>query len=335
VFYDGSLANPFNSASGQPVVVITSTGREGGSISKIQVAAVHQPIDIDAESALMVNQLPNFSGSPVISGFNYDGTVSKADDCLPNCPDDNRFASNGGDNHGGPETYGGPPPTHKNPDDDTTIVEPETDTETEVPYQSKLESSGHKPGVWSTVTGVDPSTGDIWGGNLAGTIPWKKDPGGLTWTTLAQMLQITQAQLDKILASANVTEADMHSSSGKLEVAPQGVIYIDNDDAGDNELDIAAGTPSKEDGWGLMYVTGDLKISSALFQFKGLIYVEGDVHCSGAPLIIGCFVVKGNAPGAAFPSGSPHIIYSADALTQYVNKSMKFVTLSWKDEGAS
>ena len=371
VFYNESLPTPFNvdetsiggdPASGQPVVVITSTGKEGGSISKIQVAAVHQPLDILAEGALMVNQLPTFGGSPVVSGFNYDGTVSHADDCSPVCPDDNRFVGNGADNHGGPESIddlpkvgdcagcaGYPAGKINYQDDDIDFLacseidpttcaasdnEEEKDAETKIPYQSKLESSGHKPGVWSTVTAVDPTTGDIWGGDLAGTTSWKKDPvGGLTWMTLAQMLQITQAQLDKILASANVTKADMVSSSGKLEVAPQGVIYIDN--AGGTELDIAAGTPSKEDGWGLMYVTGDLKISSALFQFKGLIYVEGDVHCSGAPLIIGCLAVKGNAPGAAFPSGSPHIIYSADALTQYVNKSMKFVTLSWKDEGVN
>jgi hypothetical protein len=86
--------------------------------------------------------------------------------------------------------------------------------------------------------------------------------------TLADMLTLTQEEVDDILASANVTEADMDPSSGKLVAAPQGVIYIDNNDAGDNELDIAAGTPSKENGWGLMYVTGNVKISSAAFQFN-------------------------------------------------------------------
>jgi hypothetical protein len=172
VFYNADLINPYNvyvdatsPASGQPIVVITSTGKSGGSTKTIQVEATHQPVDINAEAAVMVNMLPNFSGSPVISGFNYDGSVSSIDDCLPNCPDINTFTANTADNHGGGETYGGSPPTHKD-DNDITVVEPETDTETEVPYQAKLESSGHKPGIWSTVAGVDPSTGDIWGGNV-------------------------------------------------------------------------------------------------------------------------------------------------------------------------
>jgi len=367
VFYDGSLANPFNvdtaatPASGQPVLVVTSTGRSGDAITRFQVAAVRQPIDIQAEAALMVNMLPNFSGSPVVSGFNYLVDVSSADDCLPNCPDDNRFVGNGADNHGGPESINNLPkvgdcagcagyPAGKENYSDQDIdflacseIDPTTcaasdneeekDAETEIPYQSKLESSGHKPAVWSTVTGVDPTTGHVWGGDLAGTTSWKVDPvGGQTWMTLAEMLSLTQEQLDKLLASANVTKADQDGASGKLEVAPQGVIYIDNN--GDLELDIAAGTPSVSDGWGLMYVTGDLKISSTAFEFKGFIYVEGDLHCSGSPLIIGCLVVKGDSSGA-FPSGSPHLIYSKGVLTQIVNRAMKFTTLYWKDEGAS
>ncbi len=339
VFYNADLTNPYNvqglggaDASGQPIVVITSTGKSGGSTKTIQVEATYQPVDIDAESAVMVNMLPNFSGSPVISGFNYDGSVSSSDDCLPNCPDINTFTTNGADNHGGRETYGGPPPTHKD-DQDITVIETETDTETEVPYQAKLESSGHKPGVWSTVTGVNASTGDIWGGNVTGTTSWKSDAvGANTWMTLADMLTLNQEEVDDILASANVTEADMHPSSGKLEAAPQGVIYIDNDDPGDKEVDITAATPNYQDGWGLMYVTGDLKISAGNFQFKGLIYVEGDLNCTGSPLFIGCTAVKG-ASGGAFASGSPHIIYSYDALTEYANKGMKFVILSWKDKG--
>jgi len=371
VFYDGSLSNPFNvdgsggnPASGQPVVVITSTGRtSSGSVSKVQVRAVHQPLDIQAEAALMVNQLPNFGGTPVVSGFNYDGEVSKVDDCLGGggCPDDLRFVGNVADNHGGPENIddlpkpgvcagcaGYPAGKHNYQDDDITWIdcadiddttcavsdnEEENDAETEIPYQAKLESSGHKPGIWSTKTPADPTTGDVWGGDLAGTTAWKKDTGAPAWITLGQMLQVTPKELAAILASANVTEANMHGASGKLLVAPQGVMYINN--AGGLELDIAAGTPSKDDGWGLMYVTGDLKISSALFQFKGLVYVEGKAKCSGAPLFVGCLVVKGNLPGAAFASGGPHILYSHDVLTKDVNKGMKYVILSWKDEGLS
>jgi len=365
VFYNADLINPYNvqglggsDASGQPIVVITSTGKSGGSTRKIQVEATYHPVDIEAESAVMVSMLPNFSGSPVISGFNYDGSVSSSDNCLPNCPDINTFTANGADNHGGQEKVDDLPSLGScgcvgytagkiiYTDNDINFLacsdvdpstcaasdnEEELDSESEIPYGSKLESSGHKPGVWSAVTGVNPSTGDIWGGNVAGTTSWKSDAAGAnTWMTLADMLTLTQEEVDDILASANVTEADMDPSSGKLEAAPQGLIYIDND--GGDELDITAATPNYQDGWGLMYITGNAKISTNNFQFKGLIYVEGDLNCTGSPLFIGCVAVKG-ASGGAFASGSPHIIYSYDALTEYANKGMKFVILSWKDEG--
>ena len=366
VFYNADLTNPYNvqglggaDASGQPIVVITSTGRSRGSIKKIQVEATYHIIDVQAEAAVMVNMLPTFNGNVVVSGFNYDGSVSQADNCLPGCPDRSIFEANGADNHGGQESIDDlPKPGNcagcvgytagkKNyADADINFLacsdvdpgtcgpsdnEEEKDSETKIPYESKLEASGHKPGVWSTVAGVDPTTADVWGGDIAGTTSWKDDtvPAG-GWMTLAELLGLTQEQVDAMLTSANVTEADMHASSGKLETAPQGVIYIDNNDAGDNELDIAAGTPFVNDGWGLMYVTGDVKISSGSFQFKGLIYVEGDIKASGSPLFVGCVAVKGIVDGA-FSSGTPHIIYSYDALTQYANKGMKFVVLSWKE----
>jgi hypothetical protein len=54
VFYNADLTNPLNvdaspagdPASGQPIVVITSTGKSGGSTRKIQVEATYQIIDI-------------------------------------------------------------------------------------------------------------------------------------------------------------------------------------------------------------------------------------------------------------------------------------------------
>jgi hypothetical protein len=267
------------------------------------------------------------------------------------------FEANGADNHGGQEFIDDLPEPGvcgcvgysagqtNNTDADINFLacsdvdpddcgpsdnEEEKDTEKEIPYGSKLEASGHKPGIWSTAAGVDPTTTEVWGGDVAGTTSWKNDTAAGAWMTLADMIGLTQEQVDAMLASANVTEADMHASSGKLEVAPQGVIYIDNNDSGDNELDIAAGTPSVGNGWGLMYVTGDVKISSGAFQFKGLIYVEGDIKASGSCLFVGCVAVNGSVDGA-FSSGSPHIIYSYDALTQYANKGMKFVILSWKE----
>ncbi|NQT10839.1 MAG: pilus assembly PilX N-terminal domain-containing protein [Desulfobacteraceae bacterium] len=338
VFYDGSLANPYNvetaatSATGQPVVVITSTGRSQGSTRVIQVEAVHQPVDIQAESAIMVDLSPTLSGSVLVSGFNYDGST-KESDCSP-CNAANwdslpgTFDTNGVDNHGGAEKF---LPLYNGVDQDINLLagtspapanEEELGTEQDIPYGTKLESSGHKPGVWTTQT-VSPSA-DVFGGN--DTEPWKKDSAG-AWKPLTDLLGITQDQLDAILANANVTESDMDSGSGHLKVAPQGIMYIDNAASG-QALKITAATPSNTDGWGLMYVTGDFE--SQKLAFRGLIYVEGDTQIAASFWMMGCMAVKGTTSGD-FSAGNATFLYSKDALERYVNKGMKFVILSWQE----
>jgi PilX N-terminal len=428
VFYDGNderasdATYPYNvdglggqDASGQPVVVITSTGRSAGSERTIQVEATYQPVDIQAESAVMVNMNPDLGAAILISGLNHDGTVSLGDENLP--PPNNRwllssdtvlagvdysaqtaviaaFRANGTDNYGGgnqpdafdvkdrddlctvgsefclayptapccddgegnpasaiPADYScnpsGSPCTYDGcVDYDTDLIEwgwaaddcsigvnreDWHELEDGVPYGGKLESTGHKPGIWSTVNiNVTALNIDVFGGDKAGTTAWLSEGGG-TWMEFYEMLGFdTQAELDAVLASANVTVADQDGASGKLEATPQGLIYIDN--AGGNALDIAAATPDYDDGWGLMYITGDVSISAANFQFKGLVYVEGDLNISGSGLFVGCLAVNGAASGAGI-TGSPHILYSYDALTQYANKGLKFVILTWKDDG--
>ena len=350
VFYNASLANPLNvntaatTASGQPVVVITSTGRSQGSTCVIQVEAVRHPVDIHAEGAVMVDLSPtNLMGSVLISGFNYDGST-KESDCSP-CNAANwdylpcTFDTNGVDNHGGAESFTYPNPSPPPPnisvnytDQDINLLagtspppvnEEELGTEQNIPYGTKLESSGHKPGVWSTHT-VSPDA-DVFGGNHT-TTAWKKDSAG-AWKSLADLLGITQNQLDAILANANVTESDMDESGHLKKVAPQGVMYIDNA-ASAQVLKITAATPSNSDGWGLMYVTGDF--DSQMLAFRGLIYVEGDTNISSSFWMTGCMAVKGTTSGH-FSAGNATFLYSKDALERYVNKGMKFVILSWQE----
>lgn len=195
-----------------------------------------------------------------------------------------------------------------------------------IPYGQKLESSGHKPAIWSTVIGVLPgSNTDILGGDRAGTTAWvSQDPIANVWLTLEELLNVSTETLNEILAGANSTTMD---GSGHLTSPFQGTIYIDN--AGGNELKVTSSTPYDDDGWGFMYVTGDVHFSAGCY-FRGLIYVEGDAECTGSPLFIGCIAVRGDGDGA-FATGNPHILYSYDALTQYANKGMKFVILSWKE----
>jgi len=355
VFYDASLTNPFNvdatsvggnPASGQAVVVIASTGKAAdGSIKKLRVAAVHQPLDIDGKAAVMVNMSPNFSGSAIISGFNHDGATTSAD-CTGSCGEsdwddkDGLFDTNGIDNHGGAEKYIGtnpspPPPTkHINEDDDDVSLyalgppppnsEEEQDTEDKIPYGNQLQASGHKPGAWTPLgAGAVSPHADVFGGDS--TTPWKIEAAP-AWLTLADMLGVTQETLNEILAGANVTEADM-DGSGKLSVAPQGVMHINN--AGGNALKITSSTPDNDKGWGLMYVTGDVDFQ--ILEFKGLMYVEGDAKITGGFWLLGCIAVKGVTTGN-FTSGDGIFLYSTDALKYYTNAGMKYTTLSWYDD---
>ena len=317
VFYDGGRVPPLNvstpatPASGQPVVVITSTGKApGGSIKKVQVTAVHQPINIDAKAAVMVNLSPSISGSALISGFNHYGNTIPTDEKTgspPKWPTVNTFKTNLVDNHGGQE-----PPTH----DTNTALNPgeELGFEADIPYGLQLKPSGHKPGVWTLADAMPDA--DVFGGD--DTTPWKV-VAAPAWLTLAQVLGVSPEVLTGILATANVTMADM-DGSGQLNVPPLGVTYINN--LGGNLLKIPGGT-----GWGLMYITGD-----AIFQnleFQGLIYVEGNVDFTGSFWLMGAMANKGVTTGS-FSAGNGTFLYSTDALKN-ANKGMKYKALSWND----
>jgi hypothetical protein len=118
--------------------------------------------------------------------------------------------------------------------------------------------------------------------------------------------------------------------SGKLTAAPKGLIYIDN--AGGDLLKITASTPANEDGYGLMYVTGNARFEK--LYFKGLIYVEGDATIVSNFWLLGCIAIKGDAEGD-FSAGNGTFLYSAEALKYWTNKGMRFAPLIWEDQGLS
>ncbi len=135
--------------------------------------------------------------------------------------------------------------------------------------------------------------------------------------SLADVLGIDQATLDKILEEANVTYADV-DGSGQLSVAPMGVTYIDN--LGKLDLKLSS------TGQGLMYITGNLSVQS--LNFKGLIYVEGDATITGGFWLLGAMAIKGTTTGD-FSAGNGTFLYSRDALNTYVNAAMGWRTLWW------
>jgi hypothetical protein len=134
--------------------------------------------------------------------------------------------------------------------------------------------------------------------------------------TLAQMLGMSQEDLDAILAGA-----DYHSCA---EASPQdGITYIDN--AGGSEAQWTGGG----NGSGLLYVTGDLK-TGGNFQWKGLIYVEGDYTITGTPSIIGAVVVRGRSD-YCFSGGNPGILFSSEAIYYTRSQHLHYVRVGWKE----
>jgi len=352
VFYDAALSNPYNvqtaadPPSGQPVLVITATGRSEESARKLQVEAVRQPVSVIKKAAIVVQTAPEIEGHASISGFNHHISTSSAD--KPNNPQgwidrsDLSFSTNGDDNHGGPETFDYASGTYNDNDSDTeplagTLSAPDNEeelaTEVELPYGDKIVSSGHLPGIFS-VTGTVTTDGKahIFGGDETApandaTRYWQVE-GGTSYTGPAQALSVDQDTFDAILEKANVTKVDM--VGGSLDAPPKGLIYIDNN--GGDTLVIDNSTPEYDQGWGFMYITGNANLQN--LEFKGLIYVEGDVTVGQKFWLLGTMIIEGTTTTAfgdeILFKGS--FLYSEDALDYYVTQAVRYHRiLSWKE----
>ena len=84
-----------------------------------------------------------------------------------------------------------------------------------------------------------------------------------------------------------------------------------------------------------MFIEGDLQFSSQ-FEFRGLIYVLGDINLSGGSWILGSVAVKGTTNGTKFQSGNPTILYSQQTVLDAVQSALTqagyaFTFLSWKE----
>lgn len=323
-----------------PVKVIESIGFAGNNSKRtIKAEVTKLSLDIDAQAAMACDEGIKLTGNSFISGFNHDINTTSADNGK-STTDINGNAltlrGNGVDNHGGKEDHAISGNVDDsdillaiNEDEDTADVNPRLD-EVDIPYGAKIisDQSSYLPGAWTTGDFVDQFGGDdIYGGNNVNA--WKDESPTNTWITLDQMLGISSEQLTDILDNANVTNADTSISGGnqKLNAAPQGVIYIDNGPAGTNRnFKIGAYTPSYNDGWGLMYVTGDFEAEN--LTFRGLIFVEGEIKISANFWVLGSIAVKGKDPSG---SGGADVLYSKGALDYKVGDAMKYVVLSWQE----
>lgn len=322
-----------------PVKIIESTGfAENNTHKTIKTEVTKLSLDIDAKAAIACDEGIKFTGNSFISGFNHDVNTTPADKGKSTTDINGNtlvLRENGVDNHGGKEkhTISGNVDDSDillaaGEDEDTADVNPRLD-EVDIPYGPKIlsDQSAYLPGAWTTGDFVDQHGGDdIYGGNNVNA--WKDESETNTWITLDQMLGISTDQLTKLLHNADVTDADT-SISGVNQIlsasAPQGIIYINNGPVGKN-FKIGAYTPSYNDGWGLMYITGDFEAEN--LTFRGLIFVEGKIKISANFWLLGSIAVKGKDPSG---SGGADILYSHDALVQKVGDSMKYGVLSWKE----
>jgi hypothetical protein len=130
------------------------------------------------------------------------------------------------------------------------------------------------------------------------------------WYSLAELLGITQSQLNDLLAKPDFTApADLMD----------GITYIQGD------ATLNAGMV----GHGLIYITGNVTINGG-FIYYGLIYIEGDAQITGTPWILGSVSVKGTAD-FRFTAGTGGVLYSAESIATYIGQLFPMQVLAWRD----
>jgi hypothetical protein len=90
--YDPTLTPPINTATGLPVLVITSSGHSGRDVRRIQAQVIVKPIVANVKAALAANVDISFIGNAVVCGYNHKGNTpngtgnagrGNAPDCIP------------------------------------------------------------------------------------------------------------------------------------------------------------------------------------------------------------------------------------------------------------
>ena len=169
--------------------------------------------------------------------------------------------------------------------------------------------TGDMTGIWS---GGAINTGGA--ANRDGTPPEQGGQPGFyagPWETLG----LTQANFYSWIGAA---QANVPANLDQN-------IYLDNDGTPQNASgNYKIGTA----GSGLLYVDGDLTMNAG-FTWRGLIYVEGDVKLNGSSWILGALVVKGKTKTQF--NGGATILYSEDAIAQYITRNGSYATLSWRE----
>ncbi|HEX5132350.1 MAG TPA: pilus assembly PilX N-terminal domain-containing protein [Candidatus Krumholzibacteria bacterium] len=257
VLYDPAQVPPENFTKGNPVDVITVTGRAGTSRQVVQVEVTRLRLLAKTLGALYTDKAVDITGNSAFCGWNHD--IATPVGTKPNAC----FAYHLGD--------------------------------------------GHLSGVTTTGDVVNQKGASDVEGSPTATNTDVANP----WYTLPEVLGLTAGDVNEILANADFT-----SPTTPMD----GVAYFQGN----------ATINSNVVGHGLLYCTGDLTVNGG-FKYWGLIYVEGDCKITGTPWIEGTVLVKGSSD-FNFNAGNAAVLYSEDAISQYVGLLMPMVTIAWRDQ---
>ena len=152
--------------------------------------------------------------------------------------------------------------------------------------------------------------------DLEGFPSWSDTSSTNAFYNVWDYLGITSRQWQDVLA-----EADYRSANDAAVM--DGIVYVDGDATGGEKFNGNVGR-------GLIYVDGDMEIGGN-FVWRGFIFVEGNCVVTGTAWMLGAICVRGTTT-TAFAAGNSTVLYSRDAINQYVGGNMGYQTLAWIEQ---
>ena len=169
------------------------------------------------------------------------------------------------------------------------------------------EGNGDLPGIATTGDDIDIQGGAA---DVEGDPTPTDSSSSNPFYTLAELLGLSQDELNQILANADNTS---------VTTPLDGITYL----TGTHHIN------SNLVGHGLLYCTGDLFVNGTM-EYEGLIYVEGDVTINGTFWGLGAIVVRG-VTDYNTSAGNAALLYSAEAISQNLGQYMPMIVLSWRE----
>jgi len=290
----------------QPVYVITATGKAGNGVEKtVRVETSRKKLHVDLQGALSSGLNVKATGTCFLDGTNHNKELDL--------------------------NWGTGPGEYKDPSDDHLLLSPSVRI-----YNDKI-SNGSPTSAWASEASTTSKKAIVttpgktigfksptatrgeytWGLSGAAAV---QEGGILSIPSFKDFLGISDQEYQTLLASADVNLSMLNNGA-----APKGFTYINNPGA---TFMFNSSVPDPI-GYVLMYVTGDLKITSNV-KFKGVIFVEGDLSITGAPTIMGGIMARGETD-TTFSAGNINILYSSGVVQDLNDTLGPFKILDWRE----